>query len=178
MESHSWRHGVLMGASMASETTAANVDEVGVVRRDPMAMKPFCGYNFGDYWTHWMSFDGVSDKLPDIFHVNWFRKDANGKFMWPGFGENIRVLDWIIKRCEGKIGSLDTPIGNLPLPGDLNLEGITVPAATMDALLEVDTAAWREEISEIGKYLDSFGDRTPESIKVEQRRVKEALSRA
>jgi phosphoenolpyruvate carboxykinase (GTP) len=178
MESESWNHGVLLGASMASETTAANIDTVGVVRRDPMAMKPFCGYNFGDYWAHWLSYSEMSDNLPRIFHVNWFRKDASGKFMWPGFGDNMRVLDWIINRCEGKVGCIDTPIGKLPRPEDLNLEGIDVPAATMNALLEVDTDAWRAEISEIGAYLDSFGERTPENIKAEQRRVAEALGSA
>lgn len=176
MESESWAHGVLMGASMASETTAANIDAVGVVRRDPMAMKPFCGYNYGDYWAHWLSFSETSDKLPKIFHVNWFRKDADGNFMWPGFGENMRVLDWIIKRCEGEIGSVSTPIGNLPSPEDINLAGIDVPTSTMEALLEVDTEAWQTEISEIGTYLDSYGDRTPRAIKAEQERVAEALA--
>jgi phosphoenolpyruvate carboxykinase (GTP) len=177
MESESWNHGVLMGASMASETTAAATDEVGVVRRDPMAMKPFCGYNYGDYWAHWLSYE-VSDRLPRIFHVNWFRKDANGKFMWPGFGENMRVLDWIIKRCEGRAGCIETPIGKLPRPGDLNLDGIDVPAATLNALLEVDVAAWRTEIAEVGAYLDSFGDRTPDKIMAEQERVAAALGQA
>ncbi len=176
MESDCWNHGVLMGASMASETTAANSDAVGVVRRDPMAMKPFCGYNFADYWAHWLSFSDASDNLPKIFHVNWFRKDADGKFMWPGFGENLRVLDWIIKRCDGKVGCLQTPIGRLPLPGDLNLEGIDVPTATMEALLEVDAAAWQAEISEIGKYLDSYGERTPATLKAELTRVTKALN--
>jgi phosphoenolpyruvate carboxykinase (GTP) len=178
MESNSWDHGVLLGAAMASETTAANIDAVGVVRRDPMAMKPFCGYNFGDYWAHWLSFSEFSNKLPRIFHVNWFRKDANGKFMWPGFGENMRVLDWIVKRCKDEVGALETPIGSMPLPGDLNLDGIDVPEAMMDALLEVDIAAWQTEISEIGKYLDTYGDRTPAAIKDEQARVAEALGKA
>jgi phosphoenolpyruvate carboxykinase (GTP) len=177
MESDCWNHGVLMGASMASETTAANSDAVGVVRRDPMAMKPFCGYNFADYWAHWLSFSDASDNLPKIFHVNWFRKDADGKFMWPGFGENLRVLDWIIKRCDGKVGCLQTPIGRLPLPGDLNLEGIDVPTATMEALLEVDAAAWQAEISEIGKYFDSYGERTPATLKAELTRVTKALNK-
>jgi phosphoenolpyruvate carboxykinase (GTP) len=178
MQSESWNHGVLLGASMASETTAANIDAVGVVRRDPMAMKPFCGYNYADYWAHWLSFTEFSDRLPKIFHVNWFRKGADGKFMWPGFGENMRVLDWIIKRCEHKVGFLETPIGKMPLPGDLNLDGIDVPAATMEALLEVDTAAWQAEIADIGEYLDSYGDRTPAAIKAEQARVAEALDNA
>jgi phosphoenolpyruvate carboxykinase (GTP) len=176
MQSESWNHGVLMGASMASETTAANIDAVGVVRRDPMAMKPFCGYNYADYWAHWLSFSEFSDRLPKIFHVNWFRKDANGKFMWPGFGENMRVLDWIIKRCDHKVGFLETPIGKMPLPGDLNLDGIDVSAATMETLLEVDTSAWQTEIAEIGEYLDSYGDRTPPAIKTEQARIAEALN--
>jgi phosphoenolpyruvate carboxykinase (GTP) len=178
MESETWDHGVLMGASMASETTAANIDAVGVVRRDSMAMKPFCGYNFADYWSHWLSFSGASDKLPKIFHVNWFRKDADGKFMWPGFGENMRVLEWIVKRCNGETGCLETPIGKLPRPGDLNLDGIIVPAETMDTLLEVDTKAWQTEISDIADYLESYGSRTPPAIKAEQRRVAEALMKA
>ncbi len=175
MESKSWQHGVLLGAAMASETTAANIDTVGVVRRDPMAMKPFCGYNFADYWSHWLSFSDVSDKLPKIFHVNWFRKDQQGKFMWPGFGENMRVLDWIIKRCAGEVDVVDTPIGRMPLPGDLNLDGIHVPAESMEALLEVDDEAWKAEIADIGEYLDSYGERTPASLKAEQQKVAAAL---
>ena len=178
MQADSWNHGVLMGASMASETTAANIDAVGVVRRDPMAMKPFCGYNYADYWAHWLSFRDFSDRLPKIFHVNWFRKDADGKFMWPGFGENMRVLDWIIHRCEHKVGFVETPIGKLPLPGDLNLDGIDVPEATMEALLEVDIEAWQSEIADIGEYLDSYGDRTPAAIKAQQERVAKALDNA
>jgi phosphoenolpyruvate carboxykinase (GTP) len=177
-ESKSWKHGVLLGASMASETTAANIDTVGVVRRDPMAMKPFCGYNFGDYWKHWLSFTDESGKLPKIFHVNWFRKDANGKFMWPGFGENMRVLEWIIGRCKGEAGCVETPIGNLPEPSDLNLQGIEIAPATMSALLEVDTEAWQAEIAEIGEYLESFGDRTPEALEAERARVAQALESA
>jgi len=158
MESKSWEHGVLLGASMASETTAANIDTVGVVRRDPMAMKPFCGYNFADYWSHWLSFSNASDKLPKIFHVNWFRKDQNGKFMWPGFGQNMRVLDW-----------------NMPGPSDLNLDGIDVPMATMEALLDVDCEAWKAEIADIGEYLDSYAERTPAALKAELQKVADAL---
>jgi phosphoenolpyruvate carboxykinase (GTP) len=176
MESQSWNHGVLLGAAMASETTAANIDAVGVVRRDPMAMKPFCGYNFADYWAHWLSFSDNSEKLPKIFHVNWFRKDENGKFMWPGFGENMRVLEWIVKRSQGEVECVDTPIGKMPEESGLNLDGIDVPAQTMQALLEVDTNAWVNEISEIGEYLDSFGERTPPAIKAEQARVAAALA--
>ena len=175
MESESWEHGVLLGAAMASETTAANIDTVGVVRRDPMAMKPFCGYNFADYWAHWLSFSDASDKLPAIFHVNWFRKDQHGKFMWPGFGENMRVLDWVIKRVKGEADVVESAIGKLPLPADLNLDGIDVPAETMAALLEVDSEAWKSEIADIGEYLDSYGDRTPAALKAEQIRVSAAL---
>ena len=102
-EAKSWQHGVLIGASVASETTAAAIGDVGVIRRDPMAMKPFCGYNFADYWRHWLSFEDRSDKLPKIFHVNWFRRDTDGRLLWPGFGENLRVLRWVIDRCEGRV---------------------------------------------------------------------------
>lgn len=176
MESESWNHGVLMGAAMASETTAANIDTVGVVRRDPMAMKPFCGYNFGDYWAHWLSFAGASDQLPKIFHVNWFRKDSDGRFMWPGFGQNMRVLEWIFRRCRGDAEAASTPVGRVPHAEDLNLEGISVPPETMAALLDVDVAAWREEMASIGEYLDTYGDRTPPALRVEQQRVLRALN--
>jgi phosphoenolpyruvate carboxykinase (GTP) len=176
MESQSWNHGVLYGAAMASETTAANIDTVGVVRRDPMAMKPFCGYNFADYWAHWLGFSSASDKLPKIFHVNWFRKDQDGKFMWPGFSDNMRVLDWVVQRCKGEVDAMETPIGRLPLASDLNLDGIDVPAATMEALIDVDKEAWKAEIADIGEYLDSYGNRTPAALKAEQERVASALS--
>jgi len=178
MESKSWTHGVLMGASMASETTAANIDTVGVVRRDSMAMKPFCGYNFADYFSHWLGFADASDRLPKIFHVNWFRKDAKNHFMWPGFGENMRVLEWVIRRCKGEVGCVETPIGRLPKPGDLRLEGIQVPAATMAALLEVDVEAWKAEIADIGEYLGSYGERTPGALEAERERVAKALDNA
>ena len=175
MESESWDHGVLMGAAMASETTAANIDTVGVVRRDPMAMKPFCGYNFADYWAHWLSFAGASDRLPKIFHVNWFRKDAEGGFMWPGFGENTRVLEWIIRRCKGEVDAATTPVGRVPRLGDLNVAGINVSPETMHALLEIDVEAWREELAAIGEYLESYGERTPAALHAEQERVRQAL---
>jgi phosphoenolpyruvate carboxykinase (GTP) len=178
MESESWAHGVLMGASMASETTAANIDTVGVVRRDPMAMKPFCGYNFADYWAHWLSFAGASGKLPKIFHVNWFRKDGKDQFMWPGFGENMRVLEWVVRRCKGEVSCAETPIGRLPLPDDLRLDGIRVEPPTMAALLEVDVEAWKAEMAAIGEYLGSYGDRTPAALEAERARVAQALDKA
>jgi phosphoenolpyruvate carboxykinase (GTP) len=178
MESESWTHGVLMGASMASETTAAATDKVGVLRRDPMAMKPFCGYNYGDYWAHWLSFAGVSDKLPRIFNVNWFRKDAGHQFMWPGFGDNMRVLEWIVRRCKGEVGAVQTPIGRLPDPADIKLDGIRVEPATMQALLGVDVEAWKAELAAVGEYIGSYGDRMPVALKTEWERITAALSAA
>jgi phosphoenolpyruvate carboxykinase (GTP) len=166
-QSKSWQHGVLLGASMASETTAANIAEVGVVRRDPMAMKPFCGYNFADYWAHWLALAEYEDKLPPIFHVNWFRKDQAGKFMWPGFGENMRVLEWIINRCKGEAGVHDTPIGGMPYVSDIDIEGLKTDRATLEALLAVDSEAWTEEMEQIREYLLGYGDRLPAQLMVE-----------
>jgi len=171
LESESWQHGVLLGAAMASETTAAATGSVGKVRRDPMAMLPFCGYNFADYWSHWLAFSERSDNLPRIFQVNWFRKNAAGKFMWPGFGENMRVLDWIIARCNGEAGARRTPIGLLPRPGDLNLDGIEVTAETVQSLLEVNPQDWTAEMAAITEYLNSFGSRTPQALQQECQRV-------
>jgi phosphoenolpyruvate carboxykinase (GTP) len=174
-EARDWRHGVLVGAGMASETTAAATSKVGVVRRDPMAMKPFCGYNFGDYWTHWLSLGERSDKLPRIFHVNWFRQDAQGTFMWPGFGENLRVLRWMIDRCEGRIEARDTPIGLLPRPQDLDTKGLDIAPETLTALLEVDAGAWQNEMQQIGDYLDGFGSRVPQALRDSQAEVLKRL---
>ncbi len=174
-EARNWSHGVLVGAGMASETTAAAVGQMGVVRRDSMAMKPFCGYNFGDYWQHWLSLESKTSKLPRIFHVNWFRQDKNGKFMWPGFGENLRVLQWIASRCEGTVGAVDSPIGHLPAPGDLNLDGLDIDPDTLKTLLSVDASAWRQEIDSISKYLDEFQDRVPAKLRDEQRTVASRL---
>ena len=177
-EAKEWKHGVLVGAGVASETTAANVGEVGVVRRDPMAMKPFCGYNFADYWSHWLSFDERSDKLPRIFHVNWFRQDDSGKFLWPGFGENLRVIRWIIDRCEGRVDARSTPIGYLPNASDIDTSGLDVSADIMDALLSVNLEAWRDEMHSVGEYLDSYGERLPAALKKEQETVLEDLKKA
>src|SRR5690606_2950095 len=157
-EARDWAHGVLVGAGVASETTAAATGKVGVVRRDPMAMKPFCGYNFADYWAHWLSFEERSARLPKIFHVNWFRRDSTGKFLWPGFGENLRVLRWIINRCEGRAGAEDLPIGYLPRAEDIDLSGLDVSRETLEQLLAVDAGQWREEMRDVGKYLESFQD--------------------
>jgi phosphoenolpyruvate carboxykinase (GTP) len=174
-QSHDWEHGVYVGASVASETTAAQSGAVGVVRRDPMAMKPFCGYNMADYWAHWLNMGGKSDKLPKIFHVNWFRQDEQHRYMWPGFGENLRVLRWIIDRCEGHGGARETPIGLVPTDGALDLQGLDVDSATMKELLAVDRAGWKSEMNEIGTYLDGFGDHTPAALKAQNRRILNAL---
>ena len=177
-EARNWRHGVLVGAGVASETTAAAIGEVGVVRRDPMAMKPFCGYNFADYWAHWLSFEQRSDRLPRIFHVNWFRQDADGNFLWPGFGENLRVLRWIIDRCEGRADAQDTPIGYLPLPEDIDVQDLDVSAETMQALLSVDAEQWLDEVDAVSTYLQSYGERLPPALVDEQEKVLAALRQA
>ena len=170
-EAKNWRHGVLIGAGVASETTAAATGAVGVVRRDPMAMKPFCGYNFADYWAHWLSFAEKSDKLPRIFHVNWFRQDKSGKFLWPGFGENLRVLRWIMDRCDKRVGAKETAIGWLPENGDIDTQDLAIDESVMEALLSVDRAQWLEEMESVGEYLSSFGDRLPEELQFEHDRV-------
>jgi phosphoenolpyruvate carboxykinase (GTP) len=171
MEARDWTHGVLMGAAMGSETTAAATGAVGVLRRDSMAMKPFCGYHYGDYFAHWLSFDQPGAKLPRIFHVNWFRKGADGKFLWPGFGENLRVLEWMIRRVDGQATGVETAIGILPADGEINLEGLKLATDQLDALLEVDVHGWQAELAAIGEYLRSFAPRLPEPLKHEQERV-------
>ncbi|MER3547343.1 MAG: phosphoenolpyruvate carboxykinase, partial [Rhodanobacteraceae bacterium] len=177
-EARNWTHGVLVGAGMASETTAAAAGKVGVVRRDPMAMKPFCGYNFGDYFAHWLSFDQPNAQLPKIFHVNWFRKNQDGKFLWPGFGDNLRVLEWMLKRVAGEVDAVETPIGLLPNAEDLHTDGLHIADGALDELLAFDADGWREEITAIGDYLDGYGDRLPEKLREEQQRVADALQRS
>lgn len=174
-EARDWTHGVLVGATMASETTAAATGAVGIVRRDPMAMKPFCGYNFADYWAHWLRMGERASHPPKVFHVNWFRKNDAGKFMWPGFGDNMRVLEWIIGRCNGQVGATETPIGQVPRPQDLNLRGLEHLDAQIDRLLEVDRAAYSEEFKAIGEFFAEFGARVPEALKAEQQRIARAL---
>ncbi|WP_167031962.1 phosphoenolpyruvate carboxykinase (GTP) [Luteibacter sp. SG786] len=177
-EAKDWAHGVLVGAAMGSETTAAATGAVGVLRRDSMAMKPFCGYNFADYFAHWLSFDKPGARLPRIFHVNWFRKDRDGQFMWPGYGDNLRVLDWMIQRVEGSAKGVDTPIGILPAKHELNLDGLDIPPGVVDELLRVDVEGWQEELSAIALYLDGFGARMPERLKAERLKVSKALDAA
>ena len=166
-QARDWRHGVLVGAAMASETTAAATGDVGVVRRDPMAMKPFAGYNFGDYWRHWLSMADRVPQLPGIFQVNWFRRDAGGRFLWPGYGENLRVLAWIIERCKGHAAGDDTAIGTVPRKDALNLAGLDLGDATITELLSVDVVQWRSEAAEIARYLDSYGSRQPDALRAE-----------
>lgn len=175
-QAKSWEHGVLIGAGVASETTAAATGEVGVVRRDPMAMKPFCGYNFADYWSHWLSFSKKTDKLPKIFHVNWFRQDQDGNFLWPGFGENLRVLQWIISRCDSKVGAKETAIGYLPEEDDLDVADLNIDPSVWQALISVNDEQWREEMDAFGDYLDSYGDRLPTKLREQHEQVKAALA--
>jgi phosphoenolpyruvate carboxykinase (GTP) len=175
-EARDWTHGVLVGASMGSETTAAATGAVGVLRRDSMAMKPFCGYNFADYFSHWLSFDKPGAKLPKIFHVNWFRKGDDGKFLWPGFGDNMRVLEWILGRCRGGEGAAETPIGNLPRVQDLNLDGLDLSRGKLEALLHVDAESWAAEYESIGEYLASYGARMPAALRNEQQRIAAMLA--
>jgi len=176
VESVSWAHGVFLGASVASETTAAATGAVGVVRRDPMAMQPFCGYNFGDYWTHWLSFSKKANKLPKIFHVNWFRQDKSGKFMWPGFGDNMRVLEWILKRCEGQGDAIRTPIGYLPTAEAINTDGTGLTTETMRELLSLEPNAWKSELGGIKEYFDKFGGRMPGELMSEHKRILNELN--
>ena len=160
-----------MGSAVSSETTAAATGAVGVLRHDPMAMKPFIGYNVGDYWAHWLEMgEKLGDKAPKIFNVNWFKKDAEGHFMWPGFGDNMRVLDWIIKRCEGTVDADETAIGYLPKPEDINIEGIEdeINLDSMKALVAVDKDLWKKEIVEMRRYYD-------EDIKAKGGKVPQAL---
>ena len=170
-QSFDWKHGTFVGSIMASETTAAAAGAVGVVRRDPMAMLPFCGYNMGDYWQHWLDMGKLlGDKAPKIFHVNWFRTDAEGHFIWPGFGDNMRVLMWILARCEGTVDAVKTPIGYEPNPEDINIEGLDgITLDTIKDLLSVDVASWEDDIYRPGTGIEAFyakfGDKLPAEMK-------------
>ena len=177
-ESHNWQHGVFVGATMASETTAAATGAVGVTRRDPMAMLPFCGYNMADYFGHWLAMGAKLKNPPRIFHVNWFRRDANGKFLWPGYGENVRVLKWMLDRIEGRVGATETPIGNVPEGSSLTLDGLSISRETLDELLRVDPGDWMGEEQSIAKFLEKFGDRLPPAICQEEKALAARLSGA
>ncbi len=168
-QARDWQHGVLVGAGVASETTAAATGAVGVVRRDPMAMKPFAGYNFGDYWGHWINVGAKLKSTPPIFHVNWFRQDAAGKFLWPGYSDNLRVIRWIIDRCKGTAAAHDTAIGYLPRATDLDTRGLEVAPGAIEELLAVSPQLWRAEFEGIGDYLAEFGERLPPALANELR---------
>jgi phosphoenolpyruvate carboxykinase (GTP) len=163
-ESFDWEHGVFVAATMASERTAAQYGKVGEVRRDPMAMLPFCGYNMGDYFGHWLNTGKKLTNPPKIFHVNWFRTDEKGKFLWPGFGENLRVLDWIIKRCNGEADARKTAIGYVPERGSINIEGLDVSSQTMNDLLAISGSDWTEDMKSISDFFTQFGDRMPRQM--------------
>jgi phosphoenolpyruvate carboxykinase (GTP) len=164
-EAFSWEHGVFLGATAASETTAANIGAVGNLRRDPFAMKPFCGYNMGDYFHHWLAMgERLGSKAPRIFYVNWFRKSPDGKFLWPGFSDNSRVLKWMCDRVEGKVGAEESPIGLMPKPGDLDLSGLTLAPDNLKELLSVHTTEWKAEIPDIEAHFATFGNRLPQKL--------------
>lgn len=184
-QSFDWVHGTYMGSAVSSETTAAATGAVGVLRHDPMAMKPFIGYNVGDYWAHWLEMgEKLGDKAPKIFNVNWFKQDENGNFMWPGFGDNMRVLDWIIKRVEGKVDAVETPIGYLPKKGDINLKGIEdeVTSEVEDKLLAVDVDLWKKEIAEMRRYynddIKAKGGNIPQALYDELDKIEARLNKA
>ncbi|MGH3318491.1 MAG: phosphoenolpyruvate carboxykinase domain-containing protein, partial [Nocardioidaceae bacterium] len=162
-EARDWVHGTFMGATLSSETTAAATGKVGVVRRDPMAMLPFIGYHGGDYFSHWIKVGKENDtaKLPRIFYVNWFRRDEEGGFLWPGFGENSRVLKWIVERIEGKASAVETPIGHVPSAESFDIDGLDTGRSELEAALKVDPEEWKGEIPQITEWFEKFGDKLP-----------------
>ena len=161
---------------MASETTAAATGEVGVVRRDPMAMKPFAGYNFGRYFAHWLQVGSRLARAPRIFHVNWFRQDAKDRYLWPGFGDNLRVLSWMLERCSGRTGAQDSPIGLMPRPEDLDVTGLDIDPAVLVELTSVPAPALRREVSDIRAYLQGYGAATPEALYAELDEIERRLN--
>jgi len=175
-EAFDWKHGTYVGAMVASETTAAATGAVGVVRRDPMAMLPFCGYNMADYFGHWMKVGAKSDKAPRIFHVNWFRQDKDGRFLWPGFGDNMRVLKWVLDRCEGKAKGSKTPIGYVPAAGELDLAELNIKPEVVEELLDVDAEAWQAELAGQKEWLEKFGARMPQEMWAQYKGLEERLT--
>ncbi|HUJ76477.1 MAG TPA: phosphoenolpyruvate carboxykinase (GTP) [bacterium] len=175
VQSLNWSHGVFMGAAMGSETTAAATGKVGVVRRDPMAMLPFCGYNMADYWSHWLTFGRKSQKLPKIFQVNWFRRNASGEFLWPGYGENLRVLRWVLERCQGQGKAVRSPIGYLPTPDAIDTNGLSIKPEHLHELTTLDGPAWLNEMGEIEQYFARFGERMAPELLAEVARTRQEL---
>ena len=175
-EAFDWEHAVFMGATMSSETTAAAAGAVGALRFDPFAMLPFCGYNMADYFAHWLEVgrrDGA--KLPKVFYVNWFRKGDDGKFLWPGFGENSRVLAWIFRRCDGEGETVETPIGHVPAAGGIDTTGLDLSDAALQDLLTVDEGKLKAELAQVKEHLDKFGDDLPEEVAAQLRKLEERL---
>ncbi len=179
-EARDWQHGVFLGSSIASEQTAAAEGTVGALRRDPFAMLPFCGYNMADYWGHWLKIGNMTDedKLPKIYQVNWFRKDSDGKFIWPGFGENSRVLSWIVERVEGRVEADETPIGNRPKDGDIYIDGLDLDEQQLAELFEVDPDSWLAECDLTEEYFDKFGDKVPAALRDELAELRRQLEAA
>jgi phosphoenolpyruvate carboxykinase (GTP) len=176
-EAFDWQHGVFIGATMSSEQTAAAEGTVGELRRDPFAMLPFCGYNMADYWGHWLDIGKeLGDKAPRIFQVNWFRKDADGSFLWPGFGENSRVLEWIARRIDGQVDTVEAPMGHIPAEGTMNLEGLQVSEETMDKLFQVDSSMWNAECDLTEEYFQQFGERVPDALTKELAQLRGRLT--
>ncbi len=176
-EAFNWEHGVFMGSSCGSETTAAAIGQAGVLRRDPFAMLPFCGYNMADYFSHWLEFTKRTDagKLPKVYFVNWFRKDAGGKWLWPGYGENSRVLKWICERVEGSARAQQSAIGNLPTPDAIDTSGLDIPVEDLKALTWVDSVGWKKEADDIGTYYAKFDGRLPEALKSQLEGLRQRL---
>jgi phosphoenolpyruvate carboxykinase (GTP) len=179
-EARDWQHGTFLGSIISSEKTAAAAGKIGELRRDPMAMLPFCGYNMADYWSHWLAIGKrAGAKLPRIYYVNWFRKGEDGGFLWPGFGENSRVLKWIFERCEGTAKAIETPIGNLPAPGAIDTHGLAdVTPEDLVELTRVEVDGWLQEAPLIAQYYDQFGSRMPAALRDELRLLKEGLEGA
>ena len=163
-QSRDWNHGVFVGSIMGSEKTAAAEGQVGETRRDPMAMIPFCGYHMADYWQHWLDMGKIIPNQPKIFNVNWFRTDENGSFIWPGFGDNLRVLEWILKRCFDEVDAKDTEIGYLPKAEDINLSGLDMDPAALESILTVDRDLWKAEAAGIRDFYRQFGDKLPQAL--------------
>jgi phosphoenolpyruvate carboxykinase (GTP) len=176
-EAFDWTHGVFLGSIMSSETTAAAMGEIGKLRFDPFAMLPFCGYNMADYWTHWLEVGAASspELLPRIYYVNWFRRAADGRFLWPGFGENSRVLEWIFRRGDGQARAVETPIGFVPEPGDLDTTGLDITPGDLAELLRVDGPAIVAELPQFEQHYARFGDRLPADLRTELARMRERL---
>jgi len=179
-EALSWQHGTFLGSIMSSETTAAATGKVGALRFDPFAMLPFCGYHMGDYFAHWLQIGAKGDtaKLPRIYHVNWFRKGADGKFLWPGYGENSRVLKWVFERVTGTAEAVDTPIGRLPAAGALDVSGLNIAPGALEELLKVDVEGWLTELPQVREHYARFGTRLPEGLQDELKALENRLQGA